>query len=405
MERILSRRGVLAAFAAMFALAFSLCFGAMPAQASDDLAAGDADLTAQESKPGDPDYIEVEGVSYADATSDSDVVLSLYIQPGDDGEKMLIKQYTKAEIDKLAEAQTDGPLAVIYQGKGSYSVGVTTKYVLLDGLLSDAGVSKFWREGSSIDVENAKYGTYAYEDYSDAKFFPKTTVSDADADGAVSVPAMIFAISEATGAIEEDKTAQDMIDVLKDDKKQSEAAALRVYVGASEDNYKAGNKIAGNRLWSNIVNVTIIYDPAATDSMYRLYNPNSGEHFYTASTKEHDGLVELGWQDEGEGWVAPIMSTAPVYRLYNPNAGEHHYTTSEKERDGLVEKGWNDEGIGWYSDTNQGTVLYREYNPNAYACNHNYTTSKKEHDWLIEQGWQDEGTAWYGVAKDEGEAK
>ena len=28
--------------------------------------------------------------------------------------------------------------------------------------------------------------------------------------------------------------------------------------------------------------------------------------------------------------------------------GEYHYTTDAGERDGLVAIGWKDEGIGWY---------------------------------------------------------
>ena len=34
-------------------------------------------------------------------------------------------------------------------------------------------------------------------------------------------------------------------------------------------------------------------------SMYRLYNPNSGEHFYTSNQGERDHLVSLGWRYEG----------------------------------------------------------------------------------------------------------
>ena len=83
--------------------------------------------------------------------------------------------------------------------------------------------------------------------------------------------------------------------------------------------------------------------------MLRLYNPNSGEHFYTSDEEESRFLIELGWYDEGTGWLAPLHSDTPVYRLYNPNAGDHHYTTSKEERDHLVSVGWNDEGIGWYS--------------------------------------------------------
>lgn len=131
--------------------------------------------------------------------------------------------------------------------------------------------------------------------------------------------------------------------------------------------------------------------------MYRLYNPNSGEHFYTASPYEREQLIKAGWKNENIGWYAPQSSSAPVYRLYNPNAGEHHYTMSVAERDALVRDGWNNEGIGWYSDTNQTVKVLRQYNPNAYANNHNYTTSQYEFDHNIDLGWQNEGVGWYAV--------
>ena len=131
--------------------------------------------------------------------------------------------------------------------------------------------------------------------------------------------------------------------------------------------------------------------------MFRLYNPNSGEHFYTADTNERDTLVELGWNYEGVGWMAPKSSSAPVYRLYNANAGEHHYTPAANEMASLVEAGWTYEGIGWYSDDAKTTPLYRDYNPNAYANNHNYTTDLNEHTTLVGLGWRAEGIAWYGV--------
>lgn len=132
----------------------------------------------------------------------------------------------------------------------------------------------------------------------------------------------------------------------------------------------------------------------ATQTMFRLYNPNSGEHFYTSSTVERDSIIAVGWQDEGTGWIAPSGGD-PVYRLYNQYAGEHHYTTSVVERDMLVSVGWNDEGVGWYAGGER--PLYRLYNPNAYANNHHYSTDVGERDILISIGWQDEGIAWYGV--------
>ena len=143
------------------------------------------------------------------------------------------------------------------------------------------------------------------------------------------------------------------------------------------------------------VNVTEV-EPVA---MYRLYNPNSGEHFYTADTAERDNLESLGWNNEGIGWIAPSISNTPVYRLYNPNAGEHHYTTDPAERDMLVEAGWNYENIGWYSDDAETVHVYRQYNPNEFANNHNYTADIAERDNLINLGWRDEDTGWYAIAR------
>ena len=141
-----------------------------------------------------------------------------------------------------------------------------------------------------------------------------------------------------------------------------------------------------------------VYVPVTDkQAAFRLYNPNSGEHFYTLDSDENAHLAEVGWYPEGLGWVSASDKSIPVYRLYNQNGGEHHYTTDAAERDTLVAVGWNYEGVGWYSDPAKGKVLYREYNPNMFSCNHNYTTDKEEHDYLVSLGWRDEGTAWFGV--------
>ena len=143
---------------------------------------------------------------------------------------------------------------------------------------------------------------------------------------------------------------------------------------------------------------------AATDDMYRLYNPNSGEHFYTKDGAERDMLKGVGWKDEGIGWYAPTKGD-PVYRLYNPNAGDHHYTLNGNEKDMLVKVGWRYEGVGWFSDTKKTIKLYRAYNPNAIAGSHNYTVNGAEQEMLIRAGWSDEGTAWYGTHRGSGDEK
>ena len=135
-------------------------------------------------------------------------------------------------------------------------------------------------------------------------------------------------------------------------------------------------------------------------AMYRLYNPNSGEHFYTSDARERAYLVSLGWKYEKDEWFAPEKSGTPVYRLYNPNAGDHHYTLEKNERDYLEKQGWKYEGIGWYSDDAKGVPVYRQYNPNAKGAGaHNYSTDKNENDYLARNGWKAEGIGWYGIKR------
>ncbi|MBQ9058112.1 MAG: InlB B-repeat-containing protein [Atopobiaceae bacterium] len=149
--------------------------------------------------------------------------------------------------------------------------------------------------------------------------------------------------------------------------------------------------------WTAALKPALAADSGDTQQMHRLYNPNSGEHFYTARTAERDMLVGVGWKYEGIGWIAPAKSNNPVYRLYNKNAGDHHYTMNKAEKDMLVGVGWNYEGIGWYSSETKAVPLYRQYNPNARAGSHNYTTNKAENDMLVSVGWRAEGIGWYGA--------
>lgn len=158
-------------------------------------------------------------------------------------------------------------------------------------------------------------------------------------------------------------------------------------------------RFENNDLWDE-QEVTKIFDFSGPQDntprvMNRLYNPNSGEHFYTSNPTETSCLAQLGWITEGSGWMSPVSGT-PVYRLYNSNAGDHHYTMSLRERDYLIEAGWSDEGIGWYSSSSEATPVYRLYNPNAKTGAHHYTTDFDEYTRLAKLGWKQESIAWYG---------
>jgi hypothetical protein len=135
---------------------------------------------------------------------------------------------------------------------------------------------------------------------------------------------------------------------------------------------------------------------ASSKPVYRLYNHNTGEHFYTENTYERDSLKRVGWNDEGLGWQAATSGTA-VYRVYNPNArgGDHYYTTSKYEAQSLVNKGWRWDNNGKAAFYSGGSVnLYVAYNPNAYSGSHNYTTNTYEQNNLLGKGWTYGKVAW-----------
>lgn len=148
---------------------------------------------------------------------------------------------------------------------------------------------------------------------------------------------------------------------------------------------------------------TVIYtykkSQERTIAVYRIYNPNSGEHLYTSSAYEYDELSKVGWRKEGVEWKSPEKG-APIYRLYNKNSGEHFYTTSKYEADQVVKSGWRPEGIAYYSDPKERVKVYRAFNPNATGPgSHFYTTSTYEYNRTIKAGWRGEGVRFYAAQK------
>lgn len=175
-----------------------------------------------------------------------------------------------------------------------------------------------------------------------------------------------------------------------------------IYLSESDDllDTRHGTAIvlkAGTEEWTYAKNILDSQERRTGGVMYRLYNPHSGEHFYTASGLEAGSTKRAGWRYEDIAWYAPTKSSKPVYRLYNKYAGDHHYTKSKKEYNQLAKAGWKKEGIAWYSAGSSGVPLYRAYNKNAKAGAHHYTTSKAELRGLKRAGWKAEGIGWYGL--------
>ncbi|HHB0784432.1 TPA: CAP domain-containing protein [Enterococcus faecium] len=141
-------------------------------------------------------------------------------------------------------------------------------------------------------------------------------------------------------------------------------------------------------------------DADSTNVMYRLYNPNNHEHFYTSSTKERDHLVKIKWGNyEGPAWEAPASGGHLVYRLYNKGLRDHHYTASWDEVKWLTQNyGWTYEGPAWRSAEKNNHPIYRLFLPGVTSGSHHYTGNWKEVQWLTKNyGWKYEGVGWYGA--------
>ena len=133
--------------------------------------------------------------------------------------------------------------------------------------------------------------------------------------------------------------------------------------------------------------------------MFRMYDPNSGEHFYTGSEAERDFLVSVGWNYEGVGFTFSRTTGMHVYRLYDPIYGEHLYTMDEEERDYLISLEWNLEGIAFNSAYDTEVPQYRLHNPNATRGAYHFTASEAERDMLIALGWEYQGIGFYSSWK------
>ena len=147
--------------------------------------------------------------------------------------------------------------------------------------------------------------------------------------------------------------------------------------------------------------VVAFIDVIETVPMFRMYDPNAGEHFYTGSVEERDGLVDAGWNYEGVAFNFPVIGS-PVYRLYNPVTGDHLYTMDEDEMDSLLDQGWDYENVAFNTASSSQVPQYRLWNPNVNYDNGergawHFTGSVDERDWLISLGWQDQGIGWYST--------
>ena len=78
---------------------------------------------------------------------------------------------------------------------------------------------------------------------------------------------------------------------------------------------------------------------AMNSPVYRFYNSQNGEHFYTASAGEKDvllGQFASVFSYEGVAFNAPVQGDQALYRFCRPGTSQHLFTASNSERDALI---------------------------------------------------------------------
>lgn len=128
---------------------------------------------------------------------------------------------------------------------------------------------------------------------------------------------------------------------------------------------------------------------AVDHGIYRVYNPNSNQHHYTASHDEAEVLANAGWNYEGTPFKS-VDEGVTVYRLYNPFTGEHLFPTDTREGMELAVNEWVVEGHAWTAPTS-GTPVHRYFN----GTTHHYSADPTEMASMAVNGWIDEGVVFH----------
>jgi hypothetical protein len=113
--------------------------------------------------------------------------------------------------------------------------------------------------------------------------------------------------------------------------------------------------------------------PVGSIAFFRLFNPDTGDHFYTIDVNERDRAIsQYGYRSEATAcFIFSVASPQliPLYRLWNGEAHDHFYTTDVNERDrARVVSGYADEGTAGFVfptgvPSGVPTALYRIYKP------------------------------------------
>lgn len=138
---------------------------------------------------------------------------------------------------------------------------------------------------------------------------------------------------------------------------------------------------------------------ADSGGVYRVYNPNNGEHYYTLERKMAQHLVDIGWTYEGIVFYTTRNGATgkPVTVLYSKSNEDHIYTMDQHEIKTAEKNQWKNQGTAFLSYGN--VPVYCLYNPYSKTGQHFYTADPKEVMNCILAKWDFEGVRFFALKK------
>ena len=183
-----------------------------------------------------------------------------------------------------------------------------------------------------------------------------------------------------------------------DDFTEASWTAFRRAVNGMQKAFDSATDAEAADLYAKLLDAEskLVQTKNVTANVYRVYNPNNGDHVY-AFNAEAQNLFMVGNEVEDPEFSAvrsesksiPNVSVS-VYRVYDPNSGEH-LNVSQAEGAALVRQGWTWDNNGkamFYVPLGASDVeLYRVYLPTAKNAGRHVYAPADEAKILVNRGY------------------
>ena len=152
--------------------------------------------------------------------------------------------------------------------------------------------------------------------------------------------------------------------------------------------YDANEMLSDNiGQWGAVTTSRQLVQPSAPGLVvvHRLYNPKTGEHFYTESEAEARSILgRFGY--DGAAWeYLPKPTDIPVVRFIHNKTGLHFWSANLAEQVAVTHQDWRTEGRAFGSKPS-GTPVYRLIHNKTGQ--HVWTASKAEFESLQHKDWR-----------------